>query len=171
MTPDTFVSRVHHLRGSWQERRQVKGLATAHDFDSQFELLRTFHRWAQEAVSDIRSVYGQALDLFLSPEPGKEGQPAFSVVLGGMFSITFALVQRTRSGTNGWFVAVSEALSGPGGRISAAGPERRNGQWSRSRVDNLMLSLLGAYERWQSESESPSAFERRPGPRGVRKGA
>jgi len=33
----------------------------------------------------------------------------------------------------------------------AAGPERRYGQWTRARLEDLLLSLLGAYERARSE--------------------
>ena len=34
-----------------------------------------------------------------------------------------------------------------GGGAIAAGPERRNGQWTRGRLEELLLSVLGAYER------------------------
>jgi hypothetical protein len=48
---------------------------------------------------------------------------------------------------------------GPRGTSIAAGPERRNGQWTRARVEDLLLSLLGAYER--DRSDEPGAAARR----------
>jgi hypothetical protein len=37
-----------------------------------------------------------------------------------------------------------------------AGPERRNGQWTRGRVEDILLSVLGAYERAASEQTRSS---------------
>ena len=152
ITGDSFQRRVELLRDSWAERRQLKGLASSHDLESQLRLLATLHGWAEEAVRDIRSVYGPGLALSLSPPPeATSGSPAFTVTVGNHYTATFMLTERRRLSGAGWFVTVTVGSGGPGGSVAAAGPERRNGQWTRSRFEEILLSVLGAHERSLSE--------------------
>ena len=72
--------------------------------------------------------------------------------------MTFALTERRRMGGTRWFVAVSVGSGGPGGSITPAGPERKNGQWTRSRLEDILLSVLGAYERAHSEGGRPGSL-------------
>jgi len=154
MTGESFASRVQSLRESWIERRQVKGMASVHDFDSQFRLLLTLHGWAEQCVADIHEVYGPDMDATVSPEPQPNGRSAaFNVVIAGSHSVTFSLSERRRMGGSHWFTAVSVASAGPGGGVVAAGPERRNGQWTRGRLEEVLLSVMGAYERSIADSE------------------
>lgn len=154
MTSDSFATRVQTLRDSWVERRQVKALASSHDFDSQFQLLATLHGWAVHAVHDIRSVYGETLPVAVSEAPRPaDTAPGFAVIVDDRHRVTFALAERKRLGTSRWFIAVA-LTSGPGGGVMAAGPERRNGQWTRGRLEDLLLSALGAYERALSDAEA-----------------
>ena len=67
--------------------------------------------------------------------------------------VTFSLAERRRMGGSRWFIAVSVATAGPGGSAVAAGPERRNGQWTRGRLEEVLLSVLGAYERSVADRE------------------
>jgi hypothetical protein len=155
MSTDSFVQRVQALRDSWAERRLVQRLAGAHDFDSQYRLLTTLHTWVGEAARDISAVYGSAMSVSVSPVPDALSRtPAFSIVIGGAYTVTFALTERRRMGGPRWFVTVLIGSAGPGGAVAAAGPERRNGQWTRGRLEDVLLSVLGAYERATS-SESP----------------
>jgi hypothetical protein len=164
MSGESFERRVETLRDSWAERRQLKGLASVHDFDSQLALLSTLHQWSMAAAEDIRRVYGDALSVTVSPAPGKgDSMPAFAVTLGNSHTVTFVLTERRRMGGSRWFVSVTVGSGGPGGSLVAAGPERRNGQWTRGRLEDILLSVLGAYERSLSDgSKSPGgAFRAR----------
>lgn len=155
MSGESFSQRVQHLHDSWDERRQIKGIAGAHDFDSQFQLLTTLHEWAEGAVDEIRQVYGDGVHISLSPAPVRDPYgPAFSASLSDSFTLTFALTERRRMGGSRWFISVSVGSSGAAGSVVAAGPERRNGQWTRGRLEELMLSVLGAYERSLSDTEA-----------------
>lgn len=152
MSGESFERRVQVLRDSWAERRQVRGLAGVHDLDSQFNLLATLHQWAEAAAADIRKVYGESLAVSVSPLPRREDTaPAFAVTLGNSYTVTFVLTERSRMAGTRWFISVTVGSGGPGGAIAAAGPERRNGQWTRGRLEDILLSVLGAYERSLSE--------------------
>ena len=154
MSGESFSQRVQKLHDSWNERRQIKGIASAHDFDSQFQLLSTLHSWAEEAVSEIRQVYDDVVHISLSPAPLRDPDgPAFSIYLGQAFTLTFALTERRRLGGSRWFVSVSVGSSGATGGVVAAGPERRNGHWTRGRLKELLLSVLGAFERSQADPD------------------
>ena len=159
MSGDSFQRRVALLRDSWAERRQMKGLAGVHDFDAQLDLLVTLHGWAESAVADIVAVYGDDLAISLGPVPTDSTQnPGFSVTLGDNYTVTFSLTERRRMSGMRWFVAVTVSSVGPGGASAAAGPERRNGQWTRARLEDILLSVLGAYERAQSEGQRSASL-------------
>lgn len=148
MNRESFFQRVQALRESWAERRQVRALASSHDFDSQFQLLQLLHAWSHDAGSDVREVYGDELDVELGPEPRYDDRnPGFTLSLAPGYSATLVLVERQRTGAAHWFVSVTMNSAGPGGAAVSAGPQRRTGQWTRGQLEDLVLSLLGAYER------------------------
>ncbi len=152
MPADLFARRVQTLRDSWIERRQVQSFASSHDFDSQYQLLLTLHRWAFEAIHDVQEIYRESVSIKLSPAPdGRGAHPAFSMALAGTYSVNFSLQERVRAGTSHWSVAACVISNAPGGIVVPAGPERRNGQWTRGRLEELLLSVLGAYERSRSD--------------------
>lgn len=162
---ESFQRRVSVLRDSWAERRALKGLGSTGDFDSQYGLLLTLYRWADEATADIRNVYGDSLAVNISPTPERDGSaPAFVITLGDNYTVTFVLSERTRMGSPRWSIAVTLGAGGPGGSIAAAGPDRRNSQWTRGRLEDILLSVLGAYERAVSEGGGwpPPASSLRP---------
>jgi hypothetical protein len=158
MSGENFQQRVSVLRDSWAERRQLQRLASVHDFESQFGLLRTLHAWAEAATADIRAVYGDELQVSLSPAPGPgTATRSFSVTLGDSYTIACMLAERPRGGGSRWSVAVTVSSTGPGGSMMAAGPERRNGQWTRARLEDILLSSLGSWERVMSEGARGAA--------------
>lgn len=145
MTREPFVSRVRALRESWDERRKVVRLAATHTFDSQFLLLLTLHEWACEAVADVRDVYGIQFAIDVGPAPERnQDPPSFSVVVAEVHALTLSITERRRGIEPSWHVTVSVE-----GELQAhaAGPDRRNGHWTRSRLEDVLLSVLGAYER------------------------
>lgn len=147
----SFVDRVEVLRDSWLERRELRDLSASHDFESQFRLLSTIYNWTASAVSDIQAVYGESLTVSLSPPPGAtEGVPAFTVSLSDRCLVAFSASEKRRAGSSRWFIAVSIS-AGRGGTVDAAGPDRRTGSWTRGRLEDLLLSVLGAYERSVTE--------------------
>lgn len=151
MSGNSFAARVEMLRDSWLERRQLRNLASAHDFESQLGLLQTMYGWAQRSAADIKGIYGDSLDISLLPEPGTATNfHAFSLTLAQSYTVTFGLGERRRSGSSRWFISAT-VTTGRGGAIVAAGPERRTGQWTRARLEDILLSVLGAYERSTAE--------------------
>ncbi|MBK9613107.1 hypothetical protein [Candidatus Amarobacter glycogenicus] len=103
------------------------------------------------ATRDIAAVYGETLAISVSPAPAAcDGNPGFSVTIGESYTVTFALTERRRMGGIRWFVAVSVGSGGPGGSITPAGPERKNGQWTRSRLEDILLSPCSGRERAHS---------------------
>lgn len=158
MGGENFQRRVELLRDTWAERRQLRGLAGVHDFESQLALLRTLHGWAEQAMGDIVRVYDHKISTAVSPLPdGASPSPGFAVTIGGNFTATFILAERRRMAGARWFISVTVNSGGPGGSIVAAGPERRNGQWTRNRMEDILLSVLGAYERSLSEGGWPGS--------------
>lgn len=158
MTTEPFARRVRNLRDSWVERRQVQSFAGSHDFDSQYQLLITLYRWASDAIDDIRTIYGESIAVDLSPAPVRDDiPPAFNVAVAGTHSANFALVERMHAGSGHWSVVASVISNTPRGLIVPAGPERRNGQWTRTRLEELLLSVLGAYERARADHDTQSA--------------
>lgn len=144
---EPFRLRVAALRAQWEERREVAGFAGRHDFASQFALLLTLHRWASQAIAAVVTVYGETLTITLSPGPDETTTPAFTLAIGEQFGAVATLVERRRSPAPQWGISVSVFSPQRDGAITTAGPERRAGQWSRSRIEELVLSLVGAYER------------------------
>jgi hypothetical protein len=145
---ESFHQRVQTLRDSWSERRQVRSLASAHDFDSQLQLLSLLYDWTLDAIQDIRDVYSDELTIEISPRPtAQDRNPGFSLVIGGAYSLRLILGERARGGTDHWFISVTLSSSGTGGGSIAAGPQRRTGQWTRSQLEEVILSALGSYER------------------------
>ncbi len=146
---------MRNLREAWAERRQVKLIASSRDFDSQFALLTTMHSWALQAAEEIDRVYDGDVAVVVSPPPGPDKlAAAFSVFMAESFTLGFSLSERRRASDSSWFVSV--AMGSSAGGTVAAGPERRNGQWTRSRLEDLLLSVLGAWERSQADEPGPT---------------
>ena len=145
MTREPFAGRVRALRDSWDERRRVARLASTHTFDSQYLLLLTLHEWAREAVGDVREVYGNTFPIDLGPLPAREQDPpAFSMLVAQAHALTLSLIERRRGVEPSWHVTVSVE-----GELQShqAGPDRRNGHWTRGRLEDVLLSVMGTYER------------------------
>ena len=150
--PDPFAQRVRALHEAWLERREVRAFAGSHTREAQLELLLALHRWAEGAVRDIGAVYGPELVAELGRVPKREDpSPAFTVSLAGNHVLTLSLLERRRMNVQHWYVSVSYSSTVDGGEGVMAGPERRNGQWTRSRLEDLLLSILGGYERSVTE--------------------
>lgn len=161
MGGETFSQRVQNLRDAWAERREIKGMAGAHDFESQFRLLVALYGWASEAVHEIETVYGDAMHITLTPPPTPEPYgAAFSICVADQFTLTFGLTERQKLGGSRWALSVSLGSKGTGGGAIEAGPGRRDGHWTRGRLQDLLLSLVGSWERAQSEPEATQATER-----------
>ena len=158
MTSDPFVRRVQQLRDAWIERRQLKRFASSVDFESRFALLGELHRWTTDAIDQIQTVYGEQLILSVGPIPGSaETPPAFAVSFAGQYLITFAMWAREVTTNPAWQIRVSVAALTTTSPPASAGPERRTGQWTPSRLQELLLSLLQAWEKTLAGEPVPGA--------------
>lgn len=144
MSREVFARRVWSLRDSWTERRDLKALGAINTLESQFELLEILYRWTLESVDDIRTVYGQDFDISVGPPPSLEqAAPAFSVTVGGRINLTISLAQRRRKDDAPWYLHMNvEGESTPG-----ATTEWRASNSARGRLQDALLTVLGAYER------------------------
>lgn len=147
---EPFERRVRALRDSWEERRQVRQLSHAQEFSAQFRLLATLHAWAVQAIDDIGRVYGPGVSVTLSPARLPSEAGAFTITVQERFTATFTLMER-RGTPGSWRLDVQVSDRGTGNGSTPAGPERRHGGWTRARFEEIVLSLLGAYERAQGE--------------------
>jgi len=140
-----FEERVQTLKESWEETRLLSALASHHDRQSQYELLRTMHGWCGEAVAAIHAVYGSGLGLALSDEPEiANARPSFSLAIQGGEGL---LAWIEESGEGSWEVAVRVAPSpGKGDWMPVPVPRGRR-TWSRSLIEELVLRLLASFER------------------------
>jgi hypothetical protein len=104
------------------------------------------HAWAVEALLDIQAVYGPDFPVAIDGPPDvHDSSPGFGITLAGSQVLTFSLLERNRAQSPHWYLGVSRAS--PGGEETHAGTDRRNGHWNRGRLEELLLTLLGGYER------------------------
>ncbi len=134
-----FEARVRSLHEGWVERRESGFLSRSHDFDSQRRVLANIHRWAGECIEDIRHVYGEAFPIAI--EPLGDSAP-FGITVGAVQRAAFELVDRGGGERSSWQV-VARVATGAG----EPPEERRVRHWRRSQVEEILLSLLSAYER------------------------
>ena len=137
-----FEVRVRSLREGWVERRESGFLSRSHDFDSQRQVLANIHRWATECIEDVRHVYGEAFPITIDPL-GDAGP--FRITVGAVQNAAFELVDRGGAERPSWQVVARVATGG--GEAGQAPEERRVRHWRRSQVEEILLSLLSAYER------------------------
>lgn len=159
-----FALRVRALHDAWRERREVNTLASAHDRDSQLLLLMTLHGWTIEALSDIHAVYGDDSPISVDgPPDARDTNPCFGITLAENRVLAFSLLERNRAQMPYWYLGISRAS--PGGEESHAGTDRRSGHWNRGRLEELLLTLLGAYERSLGGNTVDSPINTRPASR------
>ena len=137
-----FEARVRSLHEGWVERRESGFLSRSHDFDSQRRVLANIHRWAGECIEDIRHVYGEAFPIAI--EPLGDSAP-FGITVGAVQRAAFELVDRGVGERSSWQVVARVATGA--GEAGEAPEERRVRHWRRSQVEEILLSLLSAYER------------------------
>ena len=101
-----------------------------------------------EALEDIRNVYHDAMPASITPRPSEsDQQPSFTVSVGTGNSATFALGAARRRNGREWHIT-AQITSAGGIAAEESGPAgRRVRRWSRRRVDDILLALLGAHER------------------------
>ena len=137
-----FEARVRSLRQAWLERRESWVLSRAHDIGSQRRILANVHAWASECIEDVRQVYGETLPLTIEPLGERD---RFGVLISADQCAAFELVDRGSDERSSWQVVARVATRGA--EAAQATDERRVRRWSRAQVEEILLSLLGAYER------------------------
>ncbi len=137
-----FEARVRSLHQAWLERRESWVLSRTHDVDSQRLVLANVHRWASECIEDVRHVYGETLPLTIEPLGERD---CFDVAIGASQCATFELVDRRNGERPSWQVVARVVTRGD--EDAQAADERRVRRWGRAQVEEILLSLLGAYER------------------------
>jgi hypothetical protein len=144
-----FEARLRALRDSWNERRETLNPGGEHDLESRTQTLRMLRSWVEQCVPPINEIYESPIAVLGPVSGGMDSLPSFTLRLHELYSIRFYIEERTtKLGTR--FSVSAEARS-PAGRLRATsiGPDRRHGVWSRTRIENIILSLLSEYERDQ----------------------
>jgi len=130
----------------------MKHLSNRRDLASRFELLLVLYEWTERSIEAIRQVYGNSLAIELTPPPDLAARRlSFTATLEDAYRVSFELQPRDESGQH-WDLAVR--LSTPDA-VTAAGQTRGAGQWTPSRVEDLLLSLLAAIERARFDAYKP----------------
>jgi hypothetical protein len=138
-----FEARLRSLRASWCERREIARFAHSADAPAQLELLQRIHAWCCDCVEAVGSVYGSDLPAATGARPSHE-EAAFALDFGGGRRLVFSLVRRS---SGGWRVG-AQAFAGESPSLAApVGPGRRDGSWTRARVEDLVLAQVAAIER------------------------
>lgn len=152
MIGDSFPARVQALRDTWRTRRRMKHLSNQRDLASRFELLQVLHEWTERSIEAIRQVYGNSLAIELTPPPDLAARRlSFTAAFEDAYRVSFELQPRDESGQH-WDLAVR--LTTPDA-VTAAGQARGAGQWTPGRVEDLLLSLLAAFERARFDACKP----------------
>jgi hypothetical protein len=143
-----FETRLAQLRQAWRERREVSRLVHAGDESSQLELLQRIHSWASECVAAIGRVYGAELAISISPSPRALDDVSFVLAIAHSHRLVFSVVARSGGG---WRVSARSLAGVSAGSATAVGPSRRDGSWTRARVEELILAQVAAVERSRGE--------------------
>lgn len=150
---DSFPAKVTALREAWLVRRHMKHLGQQRDLASRFELLEVLHGWTGRCLEAIADVYGSSLSIDFTPRPDLATDLlSFAVTLQGQYRVSFALYPRDEAQMQ-WDLDVQ--VSTPNS-VLAAGQSRSAGQWTRGRVEELLLTLLAAIERAQFDGYRPT---------------
>jgi hypothetical protein len=147
-----FEARLRQLRQAWRERREVARLVHSGDAASQVELLQRIHSWAVDCVDAINRVYGSDLAVNLSPSPGGDADGSFVLTVAHSYRLAFSVVPRSGGG---WRIAARNLSGMAAGSATAVGPSRRDGSWTRARVEDLILAQVAAVERSRGEDQPP----------------
>jgi hypothetical protein len=148
----TFAERVAALRASWQDTRTAARFGAARDRETQYVALQLVYEWARAAVDQIEAVYGAHLDLRISPlRPIEHPEPGFVVEIEDFAAVAASLAEM-KPGEDRWHVTIATRVSGERTWAIVA-PDRRHSFWTRSRVEDVLLSLLSALERARSRHE------------------
>lgn len=141
MGNEDFRQRLSQLAESWEERRVSVTLGRRRVQPAQLELLGLIHGWAREALRDVVSVYGSTVKAALSPLESGGGQ-TFRVEVGESHA-TFE-VMLDGGHKDSWRTTAVVRLSGePAEKAHSHRPR----EWSRRRVEEIVLQMVGAFER------------------------
>lgn len=143
----SFVERVRHFQQDWRDRREYAELAELVEPHRTERLLCVLHAWASEAAADIHEVYGSTLELTVGPvEPDFRHGAGFTVAVAGSFYLDFEAGGNSASPTSPRTVNAGVRF-GDGSREIALTRQSRHVMWNREQVQDLVMRLLGAYER------------------------
>jgi hypothetical protein len=145
-----FEARVRALRETWRERRETTGLFGDRHFDSRCELLLVLHSWAEQACRTIEDVYGPNVASTSGPPDWLAQPPAFSISVFRLYTARFFLKELATQTSLGWTISAEVRTPGARMHVGSVGPDRRLGAWSRSRIEEILLSMLSEHEREQS---------------------
>ena len=99
-------------------------------------------------VEDIRDVYGKRFPIALGPSPERDQDPpAFLVLIAEVQTLIVALTEQRYGGESVYSVAMSMH-----GNVlpQVTGPSGKPGHWTRLQLEDVLLSMLGTFERSRS---------------------
>ena len=94
-----------------------------------------------ECIEDVRHVYGETLPIAID---SLDERARFAITVGAGQRAAFELVDRGSAERPSWQVVARVATGGEAGEVPE---ERRVRHWRRGQVEEILLSLLSAYER------------------------
>lgn len=152
MESEQFDVKIRALRQLWDEKRQTAQLSTGDEFASRFELLQLIHRWLEESLVAINRHYPDVPGTRLGPMPTADNATdGFTLTLFDTYVLRFRLLSRRGAVGQVWAVAGEAGNLGSRPMLTALGPTRRHGQWTRERIEQILLSILSQFERDRAE--------------------
>ena len=146
----SFAPRIAELHNAWEERRALKSLTTRHDFEAQSLLLRTIYSWAGQARATIAEVYDGSVQVTLVPESGDLLGRRLAMSFAGTHTLAVSLVERIEGHHQQWRLVAAFTTHS---RTPGVPPHTssRTPVWTRRAFEDLVLTVLDAYERDSGE--------------------
>jgi hypothetical protein len=146
---DAFSDQVAALRENWRERRELRMLADqdGDEFGAQSLVLLRLYDWVRASLEEVELIYAGEIALSLSERPHPPGCDWFRVAVGTDDGIEYSVsVTLVRASSGHAAIRATVTLPRSSAPVAVA-PARHFGAWTRRGMQNVLLSLLTAYER------------------------
>jgi hypothetical protein len=139
-----FLVKVQEIHDSWAETRQTIDARRDRGRHGQATMLGYVFNWTAEAALDLARVYGDLIEL--TPEPDlAAAEPGFVLHVGPVHTMHVDLVPHPRSPSE-WLVRIRLSYPDEHSWVTVHWG-RRHDNWTRERLEEVILSLLSAFER------------------------
>jgi hypothetical protein len=146
-----FSEKLRAIHDSWAEARDTREIRRLRTAAAQAEMLALIHAWCVRLAAQMEEIYGSLVRLSALNPYGSEDM-GFDLAIGDDHQMAVSL-QPGKASTSGsaptWEVQIRLRYpEEPAWVVATWG--RRNQNWTRQRIEEVLLSLLSAFERSRS---------------------